>query len=69
MELRHRVGQMERDVKILQALGYVPGQSAGVGQNLIDAQDVGPLQRQPPGHNQADVTRPENHNFRSTMVL
>ena len=64
------VGQVQRDVKILQALHNVAGQAAGIGHDLHAGQHLGPFQRHPPGHDQADVAAAQNeHPFAYQIAL
>ena len=50
-----RVREVERDVVVVQALQHVAGQAGGVRQHLVDRLHVRAFQRQPPGHDHADV--------------
>ena len=44
VNLRHRGGQIQGNSEILKALYDVAGQAAGIGQNLTDRLNLGPLQ-------------------------
>ena len=56
-------GQIQRDIKVLQALDDVPGQTAGVGHELADRLHLGSLQGHAPGHDQADVAGAQDDHF------
>ena len=49
------MGQVQRDVEIVQALDDVAGQAAGIGHDLHAGQDLGAFQCHAAGHDQADV--------------
>ena len=52
--------EIERDVEILKALDDIPLEAGGVGHGLNAAQNFGPLQGEPPGHDEADVAAAQN---------
>ena len=63
MDVHHGGGEIQGDVKILQALDNVALQSAGVGEDLRHCVDLGALQGHAPGHNKPDVAASEDHHI------
>ena len=59
-DLGDGVREIERDVEILKALDDIPLEAGGVGHGLNAAQNFGPLQGEPPGHDEADVAAAQN---------
>ena len=53
--------EVEGDAEVVEALDYVPLQPPGGGALFGHAQHLGPLQGEPPGHDQADVPGPQEH--------
>ena len=58
--VRNGVGQIQRNIKILQALHNVALQPAGIRHYLYAGQHLGALQGHTPSHNQPNVTGAEN---------
>ena len=56
------MGQVQRDIIILQALDDIPVQPAGIGHDLHAREDLCALERHPARHNQANVPAAENQN-------
>ena len=56
------MGEVEGDVKVLQALDDVPVQSAGIGHHFHAGQHLGAFQGHAAGHDQADVAAAQDHN-------
>ena len=54
-DVDHGMAEQEGYIEIIQALGDVPGQAVGPGQDLRHCLHLGPFQGQPPGHDQPDV--------------
>ena len=54
------MGQVQGNVKILEALDNVPAQAAGIGHDLHTGQDLRPLQGHPPCHNETNVSAAQN---------
>ena len=54
------MGQIQRDVEVLQTLHDVAGQAAGIRHDLHAGQHFGPFQRHAAGHDQADVAAAED---------
>ena len=63
MDLTDGGGQVQRNVKVLQALDNVSGQTAGVGHQLADGFHLCALQSHTAGHDQADVAGAQNDHF------
>ena len=61
LDLRHRVGQIQRDIIIVQALHDVARQTAGIRHHLNAGQHLRALQRHAAGHDKADIARAQNH--------
>ena len=49
------MAELQGNVEIIEALDDVPLQSAGIGHQLRNHQNLGPLQGHAPGHDQADI--------------
>ncbi len=58
----HRMGQIQRNVIVMQALHNVSVQTGGEGHQFHAGQDLGALERHAAGHDQADITAAQNHN-------
>ena len=63
VDIHHGGGEIQGDVKILQALNDVALQSAGVGEDLRHCVDLGALQGHAPSHNKSDVAASEDHHI------
>ena len=55
LDVHHRMAELQRNAEVIEALDDVPLQSAGIGHQLRNHQNLGPLQGHAPGHDQADI--------------
>ena len=60
LNIHDGMGQIQRDVEVLQTLHDVAGQAAGIRHDLHAGQHFGPFQRHAAGHDQADVAAAED---------
>lgn len=58
---RDRMGEIQRDVVVMQALVDVARESRGRGLCFVNAQNFCALQRKPPSHNKTDVAAAQNN--------
>ncbi len=56
----HRVGQVERNFKIMETLDDVAGKPAGAGKNLKNSEDLCTFKSEAAGHDQPDIAGAEN---------
>ena len=61
-DIRDGVAEIERNIIVLEALNDVPVQAGGIRHELHTGKDFCPLKGHPPGHDQADIARTEDHN-------
>ena len=61
LDIHHRVAQFQGDAEVVQALHNVALQAAGIGHQLRHAEHLGPFQRHPAGHDQADIAGAQDH--------
>ena len=59
-DIHHRVGKVQRNIVVVQALLDVARQAARIGLNLVHTLDVRALERHAAGHDQADVAAAED---------
>ena len=60
LNVGNRMGQIKRDVKVVQALHDIARQAARIGHDLDAGEHLGALERHAARHNQADIARTEN---------
>ena len=68
VDLRHGVGEHQRNTEIVQTLGDVTSQTARVGHQLADGLDLRALQGHAAGHDEADIARSQNDHLTAGHV-
>ncbi len=61
MDLRHCMGQVQRDIVIIKTLADIPVKAAGIGQDLIYSLNMRTFQGKTAGHNETDITGTQNY--------
>ncbi len=68
LNVHHRTAQLQRNSEILQTLHDVALESPGIGHQLGNAQDPGPLQCHAPCHDQTDIPGAEDDHPPSRQI-
>ena len=64
-DLHDRVAELERDAEVIEALHDIPLEAARVWHELSDDLDMGAFEREPAGHDEANVARAQDHDLAS----
>ena len=68
VNVRHCSGQVQGNVKVIQALHDVAGKAIGIGHNLEHPHHLTTFKNQAPGHDEPNVTGSQNRNALARQI-